>query len=857
MNPYQILEAILEALADGRQEGESITDYKKRKADELEKHFTNKEEEAKTKARAYRHQYKKEKKEWKNNPQIGAEKALDTADKALNNMIKSSDARRKKWEVQGIKKKMNKNEALEIMEEIINEVSLKKWKEAAKNSIEGREKEAAKSLEATDKGWQEYEKEARKHPEDEPQLFKLAQVNDAAAYKDKERAEHAAKVAYNAPDSKHSANKFLKAARNAEEFHMDKADYRKPAHKDEHYKKAMYARHQASMDPVKSRTSEALEIMEEIINIVSEDELHDQKAIRRNAEKNAKGHAYKAKQFERRSDRAIEQGRERKAEALYDKANAEWDKETAEQDRAAKAHHKVEELRYGKESINCALDLMEQIVDFADNLFELDLEQKQNISPNKVSRVKKDKNGEKVEVVSVADELFPYEGDAKQQFNQKVLAKINDMIEGTGSLEDLIQFVRKGVAMKKQNAHEGYEGAEEILEDMMSLVKKLLNESNPEAIQKAANKRAYDAGYHSQKQFNDGEVTPEGKKALKKFAKIKELIRKREDRTGDWAVKHSELADSCNKGWGDSKKVNGPFEALEEIKNVAEGLFKKDERGDLLDDIDTTLGSPVKKKLADIKAKMTGCKETKVHEALDLMEEIINEVSVKRWKEAAKNSIPTRQAAQDANQADYDYFNGRIPKDMQRKLDKEHAERDNYHNDRVGRAEYLSKNLSDSKRSANQVKNAAEKVVKSRSSKSDKYNDSTNKNVKIATEFGVRGDKKTSGKYWDKAAKSSDNKVNSIEREDHARSIAGKTLRDATKETGHKLKEKEGTRPDNISYKERNKDIRTRVEKAEKAYDRADDKKEDIFGRTEKDRARTELLNAQHAADRKFSKHKR
>ena len=66
MNTYQILELILEALADGRQEGESITDYKKRKADELEKHFANKEEEAKTKARAYKHQYKKEKKEWRN-----------------------------------------------------------------------------------------------------------------------------------------------------------------------------------------------------------------------------------------------------------------------------------------------------------------------------------------------------------------------------------------------------------------------------------------------------------------------------------------------------------------------------------------------------------------------------------------------------------------------------------------------------------------------------------------------------------------------------------------------------------------------------------------------------------------------
>jgi hypothetical protein len=310
---------------------------------------------------------------------------------------------------------------------------------------------------------------------------------------------------------------------------------------------------------------------------------------------------------------------------------------------------------------------MEQICDFADNLFELDYEEKQNISPNKISRTKKDKDGEKVEVVSVADELFPYSGSAKEQFNKKVLAKINDMIEGTGSLEDLIQFVRAGV---KNKAHESldegkepnaeceyrkgewdkavqnyydtkkknmdfegkhpetkkaydeerrayanldkarrdskkingpYEALEEIKnvaeglfkkdergdllddidtalgspvkkkladikakmsgcketkvhEDLTNLVKELLNESNPEAIQKVANKRAYDAGYHSQKQFNDGEVTPEGKRAQKKFAKIKELIRKREDRTGDWAVKHSELADNCNKGWEDSKK---------------------------------------------------------------------------------------------------------------------------------------------------------------------------------------------------------------------------------------------------------------------------------------------------------------
>ena len=217
------------------------------------------------------------------------------------------------------------------------------------------------------------------------------------------------------------------------------------------------------------KTSEALEIMEAILSILDEDEFHDQKAIRRNAEKNAKDHAYKAKQFEKRSDRAGELGKERRAEYLWDKANDEWDKETAEQERAAQAHNRVEQLR--KYSRNEALEIMEQICDFADNLFELDLENKQNISPNKIKRIKKDENGNKVEVVSVADDLFPYSGDAKQQFNQKVLAKINDMIEGTGSLEDLIQFVRKGVGNKKV-AHEGLDEAVSLLETLFDTIRR-------------------------------------------------------------------------------------------------------------------------------------------------------------------------------------------------------------------------------------------------------------------------------------------------------------------------------------------------------------------------------------------------
>ena len=200
--------------------------------------------------------------------------------------------------------------------------------------------------------------------------------------------------------------------------------------------------------------------------------------------------------------------------------------------------------RHNNKKTNEALDLLEQIYDYAENLFELDYEEKQNISPNKVSKVKKDKDGNEVEVVSVADELFPHEGNAKQQFNQKILDKINDMIEGSGSLEDLIQFVRKGAPIRK-TAHESYEEAIRLLEAIVS-----------------------------------------------------------------------------------------------EDKNI---FGKETGKGDLLNDVDTALGSPVKKAVSKIKNSAHESYE----EVLSLLEELINEVSYNRLKQAAANSIPLRKAQRD------------------------------------------------------------------------------------------------------------------------------------------------------------------------------------------------------------------
>ena len=83
------------------------------------------------------------------------------------------------------------------------------------------------------------------------------------------------------------------------------------------------------------------------------------------------------------------------------------------------------------------LELIQEAQSILSSLFEVE-------DTNKLRREKKGKNGEEVVVTSVQDELFPYEGNTKEQFNKKVIATINDMIEGKATLEDLIQLVRKG-----------------------------------------------------------------------------------------------------------------------------------------------------------------------------------------------------------------------------------------------------------------------------------------------------------------------------------------------------------------------------------------------------------------------------
>lgn len=115
-------------------------------------------------------------------------------------------------------------------------------------------------------------------------------------------------------------------------------------------------------------------------------------------------------------------------------------------------------------------------------------------STNKIKKDVKTKNG-KVELVSVEDELFPKDGNKREQFRQKVIDTINGMIQGTATLEDLLQVVRQ---KQVKAVKEGFESAIELLEE-------LIKESSHK--RKYGNSNAEDGdtvGHLGTKYFKDG-----------------------------------------------------------------------------------------------------------------------------------------------------------------------------------------------------------------------------------------------------------------------------------------------------------------------------------------------------------------
>lgn len=147
-------------------------------------------------------------------------------------------------------------EALELAEAIINEVSLGKWKEAAKSSLPKRKGEAEKAEATSKQIWKDYEEGVKKSPEDEETLYKRASYDDAANYDDKikkgSRADHAEAVAdLNVSNEKSSANKLLKAASKVSNNREDEFG-RNPSART--LKRAVKAGNLAYNDPITSRS---------------------------------------------------------------------------------------------------------------------------------------------------------------------------------------------------------------------------------------------------------------------------------------------------------------------------------------------------------------------------------------------------------------------------------------------------------------------------------------------------------------------------------------------------------------------------------------------------------------------------
>lgn len=211
-------------------------------------------------------------------------------------------------------------------------------------------------------------------------------------------------------------------------------------------------------------------------------------------------------------------------------------------------------------------------------------------STNKIKKDKKTKNG-KVELVSVEDELFPYDGNKREQYRQKIIDTINGMIQGTATLEDLLQIVRQ----KKMPVKEGCEAA--------------LNRLRVE----------YD---------KESEGAPSGSKEMyelnKKYKKLEKKVKKHYDESLKEALTLMEDIHAMIDKHGD--KIGAPLkEAMEVLENLytsaarmkvnanSKGDFKKYELANKAIRTLNIKGDPQDKYLEDVKRRQ-GKKEANAQE---------------------------------------------------------------------------------------------------------------------------------------------------------------------------------------------------------------------------------------------------
>lgn len=202
-------------------------------------------------------------------------------------------------------------------------------------------------------------------------------------------------------------------------------------------------------------------------------------------------------------------------------------------------------------------DIFEQIQDLNNKfstLFEVeglgDPSQEVPPSTNKLKKDVKTKNG-KVELVSVENELFPYEGNKKEQFQQKVLDTINGMIQGTKTLEDLLQVVRQKKAPLKE--------AVEILEELINEV----SDKTAQAALDKAKERYYRKGYEASMKLFQGDskgAIEDGNKAQDEYNKHINMQQRRAKREGKKLVQ--------DKNDHDSFKIEEALKLLEDLEST-------------------------------------------------------------------------------------------------------------------------------------------------------------------------------------------------------------------------------------------------------------------------------------------------
>ena len=278
-------------------------------------------------------------------------------------------------------------------------------------------------------------------------------------------------------------------------------------------------------------------------------------------------------------------------------------------------------------------------------------------SQNKIKRDRKTKDG-KVELVSVEDELFPYDGNKREQYRQKIIATINDMIQGKATLEDLLQIVRQKKAPLKE--------AIEILEEEIKKERKNNKQQvyrrldDPEK-NKINVKKYYNRVIHNDSESGDnandyvkikgtkysvdkyGQIGAPLKEAMElmeevldkrtKNEKGMEATRKRSDHGASYRdyINHKELYPHNQGITGDEEK---------DLKREAKGLYKAIDHyntwnkehgynpnpGAYINQLKSDFAK-VKSTLKHINDYKRYSKHEALEEALSLMEEVINELS--------------------------------------------------------------------------------------------------------------------------------------------------------------------------------------------------------------------------------------